>query len=344
MSIVAKQVHLITRPHGLARPTDFRVASAPLPDLGPGQVLVENLWMSVDPYMRRSMEAEATDLEPWPIGAVLDGPSVGRVIESRNEGFAPDDVVESMSGWQSHFISNGDRFVPYLSPATSIARRQCVGASPRDYVGLLGIAALTAYGGMACLARVSPGDTVVVSSGAGTVGSIACQIAKIRGARVVSSAGSAGKVHWLREVAKVDHAFNYRERTLAEQLGEACPEKIDLVLENASPEHLSACLPLMKDLKQILIAGFVATYNSRGDMRIGNFDYFLDRFLTMQSYRVMDFLDRYDQFRADMLRWRSEGRMILEEHIFEGLEKAPEALCELFTGGRIGKTLVRLAH
>jgi len=343
MSVLAQQVHLIARPRGLARPTDFRMTSVALPDLRPGQVLIENLWMSIDPYMRRSMEAEATDLEPWPIGAALDGPAVGRVIESRHVGFRAGDIVESMSGWQSHFISNAEEFVPYLSAATAIVRRQTPGAAPKDYVGLLGIAALTAYGGMACLARVTPGETVVVSSGAGTVGSIACQIAKLRGARVVSSAGSASKVIWLREVARVDHAFNYRERTLPEQLREACPDRIDLVLENASPEHLSACLPLMKDLKQILIAGFVATYNSRGDLKIGNFDYFLDRFLSMQSYRVMDFLDRYDQFRTDMLNWRAEGRMILEEHLIDGLERAPEALCELFTGGRIGKTLIRLA-
>lgn len=338
-----RQVQLRRRPSGLARPEDFAVVDVTLPPLAPGQVLVRNLWMSIDPYMRRSMEAEATDMEPWPLGAPLDGPCVGRVLESRHPSFRPGDIVESMSGWQEHFVSDGAAYVPYLSPATSLAVRRAAGAEPKDYVSLLGIAALTSYGGMACLARVSPGDTVVVSSGAGTVGSIACQIAKIRGARVVSSAGSADKVRWLREVAGVDEAFNYREVDLGAALRAACPRRIDVVLENATPEHLSACLPLMNDLKQVLIAGFVGTYSNRTTMTVSNFEYVLDRFLTVQSYRIMDFLDRYDTFVADMLRWRAEGRMTLPETVHTGLDAAPKALCELFTGGRLGKTLVKLA-
>lgn len=343
MGFRTRQVHLVRRSVGIARPSDFTVAEVELPDLQPGQVLVQNLWMSIDPYMRRSMEAEATDLEPWPLGAALDGPAIGRVIDSRHPEYQRGDLVENMSGWQEHFISNGDRYVPYLSPASSLAIRSAAGARPQDYVGLLGIAALTAWGGMARLARITPGDTVVVSSGAGTVGSIACQIAKIRGARVVSSAGSDEKVRWLVEKAGVDAAFNYRTTPADVALRAHCPRRIDVVLENASPEHLSACLPLMNELKQVLIAGFVATYSERGNMRIENFQYALDRFLTLQSYRIMDFLDEYEAFVADMLAWRGSGRMLLEETVYDGLERAPEALCALFTGGRIGKTLVRLA-
>lgn len=338
-----RQVHLVRRPHGLARVEDFAIVEVELAPLQPGQVLVQNLWMSIDPYMRRSMEAEATDLEPWPLGHALDGPCVGRVLESRHPAFRVGDVVESMRGWQEHFVSNGEPFVPYLSPADSLAVRRAAGAGPKDFVGLLGIAALTAYGGMACLAHVSPGDTVVVSSGAGTVGSIACQIARIRGARVVSSAGSGEKVRWLRDVAGVHEAFNYREVALDFALRAACPRRIDVVLENATPEHLSACLPLMNELRQVLIAGFVGTYSNRTTMTVTNFEYVLDRFLTVRSYRIMDFLDRYDRFVADMLGWRAAGQLTLPETIHEGLDAAPAALCELFTGGRLGKTLVHLA-
>ncbi len=327
MTIQTRQVHLIHRPDGLARPSDFRVVEVLLPDLADGQVLVENLWMSIDPYMRRSMSSEATDLEPWPIGHALDGPSVGRVIASRNPAFNVGDLVESMSGWQEHFISNGGHYVPYLSPNDSLAQRSVAGARPQDFVGLLGVAALTAYAGMVCLARCEAGETAVISSGAG---------------RVVSSAGTDGKVRWLEEVAGVDCAFNYRNGSIAESLAKTCPKGIDLVLENASPEHLSACLPLMKELKQILIAGFVSTYSTGGKVRIDNFEYVLDRFLTIQSYRFMDSLNVYDQFVDDMLRWRSEGRLTLAEVIHEGIETAPEALCGLFTGNRIGKSLVRL--
>lgn len=344
MSILTRQVHLVRRPEGLARPADFVIAEAQLPPLREGQVLVQNLWMSVDPYMRRSMSAEATDLEPWPLHRPLDGPSIGRVLQSRNASFSPGDLVESMSGWQEHFISNGGEFIPYLSPSDTLAHRTAPDASPRDYVGLLGVAALTAYRGMAVLARCEPGGTAVVSSGAGTVGSIACQIAKVRDMRVVSSAGTDEKVRWLTEVAGVDVAFNYRKEAYASALKRACPAGIDVVLECVGPEHLSACLPLMKELKQVLIAGMISMYNTGGKVRlVDNFEFVLDRFLTIQSYRFMDSLDAYDTFVADMLRWRREGRMVLPEVVNVGLESAPHALCSLFTGGHIGKTLVQLA-
>jgi NADPH-dependent curcumin reductase CurA len=197
---------------------------------------------------------------------------------------------------------------------------------------------------MVHLAHINPGDTVVVSSGAGTVGSLACQMAKVRGARVVTSAGSDAKVEWLRNVIKVDHAFNYRTQDIGTTLKAACPNGIDVLLENASPEHLCACLPLMNLQKQVLIAGFVGTYNLSSRISLPeNFEYVLDRFLTIQSYPFMDSLDRYDQFVTDMLRWRSEGRMHLEETVYEGLEKAPHALCALLNGRHIGKTLVRIA-
>lgn len=344
MTIQTRQVHLVRRPDAEARVEDFRVVTAILPDLMDGQVLVQNLWMSVDPYMRRSMSPEATDLQPWPLYKALDGPSVGRVIESRHDSYVVGDIVESMSGWQEHFVSNAGAFVPYLSPNDSLVKRATRGAEPQDHVGLLGVAALTAYRGMMHLARVNPGETVVVSSGAGTVGSLACQMAKIRGARVVTSAGSDSKVEWLRSVVKADHAFNYRTSDIGAALREGCPKGIDLLLENASPEHLCACLPLMNLQKQVLIAGFVGTYNLSNKIGLPeNFEYVLDRFLTIQSYPFMDSLDRYDEFVADMIRWRAEGRMHLEVRRYEGLENAPLALCTLLNGGQIGKPLVNLA-
>lgn len=338
------QVHLIRRPEAIAKPSDFAVVEVTLPELTEGQVLVRNLWMSVDPYMRRSMSPEATDLEPWPLNRAIDGPSIGRVLASRNPAYEAGDLVESMSGWQEHFISNAGHFVPYLSPSDSLVKRTAPGAEPADYVGLLGVAALTAYRGMVSLSKAKTGDTAVISSGAGTVGSIACQIGKAQGLRVVSSAGSPEKVQWLRDVAGVDCAFNYRTRAFAGAFLEVCPKGIDLVLENASPDHLCACLPFMNELKQVLIAGFVGTYS--GDGKIGlprNFEFVLDKFLTIQSYRFMDSLDVYDQFVSDMLGWRSRGQLTLPIVCYDGLEQAPDALCNLFTRGHLGKSLVHLA-
>lgn len=290
------------------------------------------------------MDAEAKDLQPWPIGGPLNGPCVGRVIASRNASFKEGDLVESMSGWQDHFLSDGSAFVPYLSADNSIAVREHSNTVPRDYVSLLGMASMTAYAAMVDLAKIQPGETVVVSSGAGAVGSLACQMAKILGARVVSSAGSAEKVRWLKEIAGVDAAFNYRDRDIHLSLAEACPNGIDLVLENASPEHLSACFPLMNELKRILIAGFVSIYDSGGTIpALRNFEYVLDRFITVRAFRFMDSLHLYDQFVADMVDWRAKGSITLPETVHEGLASAPDALCDLLNGKCFGKQVVRLA-
>jgi hypothetical protein len=298
--------------------------------------------MSVDPYMRRSMDETAHDLAPWPIGAALNGPSVGRVIDSRNDKFAPGAVVESMSGWQEHFVSDGDRFVHYMSADTALATRSA-DYDPKDYLGLFGVAAMTAYVALHCAAAVTPGQTVVVSSGAGTVGSLACQIAKIKGARAVASAGSDPKVRWLTEDVRVDAAFNYKTHSLGDALREACPKGIDLVLENASSEHLSACLPLMNAGGTALIAGLVSTY-AGGVPRLNNFEFVLERYLTIKAFAFTDYLTAYDDFVADMAAWRRAGKIRLRETIFEGLESAPMALRSLFTGAEPGKSLVRLAR
>ncbi len=337
-----RQIHLIARPDGPACPAHFAVAEATLPPLAEGQVLVRNLWMSVDPYMRRSMEAEATDLEPWPLHAPLNGPSIGRVIQSRNPRFPEGCLVESMSGWQEHFVSDGEDFVPYLSADTAIARRDLSGgAQPQDFLGLLGVASQTGYFGMMCATSLMEGQTAVISSAAGTVGSVACQIARLHGMRVVASAGTDDKVTWLRDVAGADHAFNYKKVAFADAFREACPDGIDLVLESASPEHLSACLPFMKEKGTILIAGFVGIYERGGKVRnIDNFEYVLDRFLTIKSYPFMDYLDHYEQFVADMVGWRNAGKLVFREQHYAGLEQAPQALIDLLAGRTSGKPLV----
>lgn len=343
MTIQARQVQLVRRPEGKPSPSDFRTVDVSLPDLGPGELLVENLWMSVDPYMRRNMDAEAKDLEPWSLNAALDGPCVGRVIASLNSEFDEGDIVESLSGWQSHFVSDGSAFVPYLTASNSVVKRTHDAAVPRDYVGLLGMASMTAYAGMRCLAEFEPGDTVVVSSGAGTVGSLACQIARIRGARVVASAGTQEKVTWLKNELGVAEAFNYRSAPISESLQQLCPNGIDLVLENASPEHLSACLPLMNELKTILICGFVSIYSTGGKVPpFENFEFALDRFLTIKSFRFMDSLHRYDEFVNEMLEWRDTGVLQFRETVYNGIESAPEAFCSLFGHEVSGKVLVKL--
>lgn len=340
------KIHLIRRPSGKPSPNDFKSVTVDLPDIKDGQILVENLYMSVDPYMRRSMDPVATDLPPWPLNSALDGPSIGRVVESKNPAFAVGDIVESMSGWQSHFISDGDEFVAYISANTAIAKREVgKGIKPEDYLGLLGVAAQTGYFGMMCAApKLVSGETLVVSGGAGVVGSVGCQIGKMHGMRVVSSAGSDAKINWLKQEAKVDYAFNYKTADMASELKKGCPNGIDLVLECASPEHMSACFPLMNECKTVLIAGMISTYNARGHVEnINNFEYVLDNFLTLKSYPFMNYLCNYDQFVSDMTFWRNSGKLIFKQKIYDGLENATAAFCGLFTGESHGKSLVKIA-
>lgn len=340
----SRQVHLAARPDGPPSRAHFRMAEVALPPLAEGEVLVENLYMSVDPYMRRSMDAVARDLPPWPIGAALNGPSVGRVVASRNACFAEGDVVESMSGWQSHFVSQGEAFVPYLSADNALAKRRVGGdVDASDWLGLLGIASQTGYFAMQCAVQTSPGDTVVVSSGAGTVGSVACQVARNTGLRVVTSAGSADKRRWLEDMAGVVAALDYRAPDFAQQLRGACPGGIDLVLENASPEHLAACLPLMNEGGTVLIAGLIGLYSSGGAARLDNFEQVLERYLTIRAFAFMDHLDHYDAFVGEMVAWRGDGRMDLRTTVYDGLEHAPGALAALFDGSAAGKLLVRIA-
>ena len=338
-----KQIHLLRRPVNIST-NDFVMSEVELPELKEDQVLVENVYMSIDPYMRRSMEDDGKDLDPWPINAALDGPSIGRVIESRNPKYVVGDIVESMSGWQQHFISNAEDFVPYLSANDAIVKRivkDDIEAS--DYLGIFGIASQTAYYALMYATKLVEGETIVISSGAGSVGSLACQIAKIRGSRVVTSAGSDEKVAWLKNELKVDFAFNYKTTSIEDGLREGCANGIDLVLENASPEHFSACLPLMNFGKQILIAGMVGIYDIGGKVNnIDNFEYVLDSFLTVKGHLFMDYLDSYEQFVEDMLKWRHEGKLKQKVHMFEGLESAPEALLALFNGKGRGKIMLKI--
>lgn len=344
-TMISRQIHLLRRPQGIPDPSDFALVTVDVPPIEPGQVLIENLWMSVEPYMRRCMELSTEDQVPWPLNGPLNGPSVGRVIDSRHPRFQVGDLVESLSGWQSHFVSDGADFVPFASPFTALAKRCVDRERARDCLGILGLASFTAYIGMTILNPCRAGNTVVISSGAGTVGSIACQIAKQRGLRVVSSAGSDEKVRWLLESIGVDEAFNYRRRSIDESLAQRCPDGIDLVLENASPEHLSACLPLMKDLGTILISGLIGIYSTGGKIpHLPHFEYVLDRFLHIRAYRYMDFWSHYDAFVSDMTAWRERGQVTLREELFDGLEAAPEALCALLSGGCWGKPLIRLSR
>ncbi len=342
MMIRTRQIQLKYRPKHISEEC-FNLVDVELPELKDKQVLIKNLYMSVDPYMRLSME-DGADLDAWPLDSPLDGPSIGVVIESNNKNFKEGDIVESMSGWQEHFISNGDEFVPYISSNTALKKRLVPeGLEVKDFLGLLGISSQCGYFAVNNATQVKAGETFVVSSGAGNVGMTASQVAKIKGMRVVSSVGSDIKAEWLRDILKIDYVFNYKKTSYKEALIDACPKGIDLVLECASAKHLSACLPLMNVEKTILLTGLIDIYDTGGKVKdFQNLEYILYSYLTLKSHVFMDYLDHYENFVNDVTRWYLSGKLIYKEEIITGIENAPKALLSMFEGTSHGKVLVSL--
>jgi len=342
MMIRTRQIQLKYRPKHISEEC-FSLVDVELPELKDKQVLIKNLYMSVDPYMRLSME-DGADLEAWQLDSPLDGPSIGVVIESNNKNFNEGDIVESMSGWQEHFISDGDDFVPYISSNSAIKKRSVPkGLDAKDYLGLLGISSQCGYFAVNNATEVKAGETFVVSSGAGNVGIMASQVAKIKGMRVVSSTGSDHKAEWLRNVLKIDYVFNYKKISYEEALKDGCPKGIDLVLESASAKHLSACMPLMNVGKTILLTGLIDIYDNGGKVKdFQNLEYILYSYLTLKSHVFMDYLDSYDSFLRDVTNWYLSEKLTYKEEVVEGLENAPKALISLFEGKSHGRILVSI--
>ncbi len=333
-NVLSREIRLKRRPVGVPEEADFELAEVSLPEPGEGEILVRNLYMSVDPYMRGRMIDRPSYVPPFQLGEVLAGGSVGRVEQSRNDRFEVGDHVLGMNGWREYFISDGSDVQtvdPELGPVQS-------------YLGVLGMPGLTAYVGLLDIGEIRQGETVFVSGAAGAVGSIACQIAKIKGCRVVGSAGSAAKVKWLTAEAGIDEAFDYKTvDDLARTLGEACPDGIDVYFDNVGGDHLEAALHHMSTRGRIVACGSISTYNAT-EPPPGPRDLFrmVTNRLTMRGFIVTDHWDRMEAFVADAAGWMRDGSLRSEETVLEGIEAAPHAFIGLFSGENLGKMLVRL--
>jgi len=333
---ISREIRLKNRPVGMPAESDFELAEVTLPQVGEKQVLVQNIYMSVDPYMRSRMIDRKSYVPPFQIGQPLDGGCVGRVVASQNGQFQVGDFVLGMSGWREYFISDG----------TGIFKIDPKVAPIQAYLGTLGMPGLTAYVGLLDIGKPKEGETVFVSAASGAVGSIACQIAKIKGCRVVGSAGSDEKVAWLREEAGVDAAFNYKkvDNVIAE-VGKQCPKGIDVYFENVGGVHLQAALEYMNTFGRLVMCGSISGYNATEPVPgPTNLSYVTSKQLTLQGFIVREHLSKLPQFYADMAKWIAEGKIKWKETIVEGLENAPRALIGLFKGDNFGKMLVRVGE
>jgi NADPH-dependent curcumin reductase CurA len=332
--IKSKEIRLKKRPVGLPSESDFELAETIVPQVGDRQVLIQNIYMSVDPYMRGRMVDRKSYVPPFQLNQPLDGSCVGRVVESKNDQFQVGDFVLGMSGWREYFISDGKgifKIDPNLAPIQA-------------YLGTVGMPGLTAYYGLLEIGKPKEGETVFVSAASGAVGSIVCQIAKLKGCYVVGSAGSDEKVSWLLEEAGLDAAFNYKKTNdIIDEVGKHCPNGIDVYFENVGGVHLEAALEHMNKFGRIVMCGMIDLYNATKPVTgPANLGYVIPKQLTMQGFIVSDHLDMMMQFYADIGKWIAEGKIKWKETILDGIENAPRAFIGLFKGENFGKMLVKV--
>ncbi len=323
-----------SRPVGLPGEDDFELVEAAMPQIGDGEVLVRNIYMSVDPYMRGRMIDRESYIPPFQLNQPLEGGCIGRVVESRNSRFKVDDIVLGMSGWREYFISD----------STGLFKVDPTVAPIQTFLGTVGMPGFTAYYGLIEIGNPQKRQTIFVSAAAGAVGAIVCQIAKIKGCYVVASAGSDEKVVWLLQEAGVDAAFNYKKAdNVVTEVGNHCPHGIDIYFENVGGIHLEAALEHMNKFGRIVMCGMISMYNATepvpGPTNLVNM---IGKQLTMQGFIISEHFDRLPQFYADMGKWIAEGHIKWKETIVEGLENAPTALIGLFKGDNFGKMIVKV--
>lgn len=331
-NIISREIRLASRPKGFPRAADFTLASVELKPLQDQEVLVRNLFMSVDPYMRGRMNEGRSYVPPFELGKPLDGSAIGEVVESRAGEFKPGDAVLSRFGWREYFIASPKEL--------QLVSREVQPLSV--YLGVLGMTGMTAWVGLN-LVEVKDGDVIFISGAAGAVGSAAGQLAKLRGCRVIGSAGSAEKVKFLREECGYDVAFNYKAAPLREQLKAAAPDGIDVYFDNVGGEALEAALSALRLHGRIIACGGISVYNEEkprpGPSNLFNM---ITRRLTMKGMLVSDWLDRKDEFEKEVGGYFRTGKLKNRETVVEGIDNAVAAFLGLFLGQNIGKMVVKL--
>ena len=324
---------------------EFVVADASVRPPDPGEVLVRNTWTSVDPGLRVRLRASAPKgyFDGFQVDAPMDGIlTVGEVVESRAEGFAAGDHVWHAAGWRDYATVRAG--APALGGLGTLAKIDAQAAPPQAYLGPLGGIGLTAYVGLLHVAGLHDGDVVWVSAAAGAVGSLAAQIAKLRGHTVIGSAGSAAKVAYLRDELQLDAAFNHRDAPVADLLRAAGPDGIDVYFDNVGGDHLEAAIGAMRRGGRAALCGAVSEYGADAS-RPGPSNLFraVTHELTLRGFRGSAHVHRLGEVQRDLAGWIAEGRLRYRETVFDGLERAPEALAHMLAGRTTGKTLVRIA-
>jgi NADPH-dependent curcumin reductase CurA len=328
---------LAHRPHGLVKESDFAFGEAPVPQPADGQVLVRVLYLSFDPTQRGWIEDRPSYLPPVQIGEVMRAAGVGQVVASKDPNCKPGDLVQGLFGWQDYALLPG----MMLGANAKLP----AGVPPTWSLGVLGITGLTAYFGMLDLGKPKAGETVVVSGAAGATGSVAGQIAKIQGARVVGIAGGPDKCAWLTKEAHFDAAIDYKHEDVAARLRELCPKGVDVYFDNVGGEILDAVLGQIAIRARVVLCGAISGYNEAtpppGPRNLMNLVVQRGR---MEGFIILDSVGRFGEAVPKLAEWVRSGAIVHQEDVQHGLENAPKTLLRLFTGANTGKQLLQIAE
>jgi NADPH-dependent curcumin reductase CurA len=323
------EIHLVKRPDGMPRETDFAVHERTVPDARDGEIQIQNLYMSVDPAMRPRLSKGQELNEP------IGGPATGRVTQSKNPAFKEGDIVQHRLSFREHLVSDG-KGVTKLTPDPALPLTV--------YMHVLGNGGFVAYGGLLEIGKLKDGEQVFVSTAAGSVGSIVAQIAKIKGCRVIGSTGSDDKVAWLTSLG-LDVVINYKKQPIRDALKQAATKGIDVYFDNVGGDHLNAALPRMNLLGRIPVCGMVSAYNNPGALSapINTLSNIIYGRVMIRGFTADDFPHLRAKFTEDMTGWLKSGKIKYQETIVDGITNAPRALIGLLNGENTGKMLVKLA-
>ena len=329
-----RSVVLKSRPHGEPTPDDFAITEDAIPHPGPGEVVTRTLFLSIDPYMRGRLREEQTYAVAIQIGEVMTGETVGEVVASSDPDFVPGDIVVGPRGWQTHCVSKGKS----LHKITK-------GAAPLSaYLGVLGMPGATAYAGVTEICKPKPGETFVVAAASGAVGSVAGQLAKRAGARVVGIAGGSEKCLWVQDSLGFDDCVDHRSLDLMAELQSACPNGIDAYFENVGGAVQAAVFELLNPFARVAMCGMVSQYNERTMPPGPNLGFVVGKRILIQGFIVSDRPARMTEWRAMAEPLVADGTLAYREDVIDGLENAPEALTGILSGRNFGKLLVKVAN
>jgi NADPH-dependent curcumin reductase len=335
----ALQIVLAARPQGAVKLSDFRLQEASMPTPSAGEILLEVVYLSLDPYMRGRMDDRKSYADPARVGDVMPGQSVCTVVASNHPNYAAGEFVVAYTGWQTHFLSKGERLRKLDPKAAPVSTA----------VGVLGMPGFTAYSGLKLIGKPAEGETVVVASAAGAVGSLVGQLARIYGARAVGIAGGPQKCAFVKEELGFDAAVDHHAPDFPALLATACPAGVDVYFENVGGAIWQAILPLLNRFARVPVSGLIAHYDGNGSSSSGDhlpstMRQILTKRLTVQGFINSDFAEaHFGEFLGDVSRWIAEGRVRYREDIVEGLENAPKAFIGMLHGKNFGKALVHVA-